>query len=311
MEYKSKVVACDVPNFLMEFSFCPYSSVYSLLPMFLLPWLWPDCIFYLTSGGRRFLRNCNYVHNVADDIINKRRQLLQKEGPPKSLHLDFLDILLMARDEDGHPMTTHEIRNEVDTFMFAGHDTTGAAVNWILYNLAKHPEYQVKVQAEIDTVLQGRDSDDVLWSDLPNLHTLQLCMKEALRLYPPVPFIQRVLTQPIEIDGKAIPPGTLITIAIINLHRNSLVWEDPDEFRPERFLPENLKNKDMYSFVPFSAGPRNCLGQNFALNEAKVLISRILHRYTIELAPDAPAVQRSATVILKTDHGLWVRLKRR
>ncbi|CAG5126234.1 unnamed protein product [Candidula unifasciata] len=262
------------------------------------PYIWPDCIFYLTPSGRRFLKSCNYVHNVAEEIIDKRRQLLEKEGQPEGRRLDFLDILLMARDEDGHPMTTLEIRNEVDTFMFAGHDTTAAGVPWILYTLAQSPEYQAKVQAELDAVLHGRDTHHIQWSDLANLQTLQLCIKESLRLYPPVPFTMRELTQPTEIDGKTIPPGTLITTAIVNLHRNSLVWQDPDVFWPERFLPENLKDVDSFSF-------------NFALNEEKVLIARILHRYKVELAPDAAAVQRSATVILKSDNGIWLRFKRR
>ncbi|BFZ12157.1 hypothetical protein BsWGS_15196 [Bradybaena similaris] len=275
------------------------------------PYLWPDSIFYLTPGGRRFVKNCDYVHQVAEEVIAKRKQLLEKEGHPKGRHLDFLDILLMARDEDGQPMTTLEIRNEVDTFMFAGHDTTAAGVPWALYTLAQNSVHQSKVQAEVDSILEGRDSDRIQWSDLTSLQTLQLCIKESMRLYPSVPFIQRELTQPTEIEGKLIPPGTFITVAIVNLHRNSLVWEAPDEFRPERFLPENLASMDSFSFVPFSAGPRNCIGQNFALNEEKVLVSRILHRYQIELAPDAPAVERSNTAILKSDNGIWLRLKKR
>ncbi|BFZ12158.1 hypothetical protein BsWGS_15197 [Bradybaena similaris] len=275
------------------------------------PWLWPDFVFYLTPSGRRFVKNCDYVHHVAEEVIAKRKQLLEMEGHPKGRHLDFLDILLMARDEDGQPMTTLEIRNEVDTFMFAGHDTTGASINWILYCLAKFPEHQARARAEIDAVLQGRGCDHILWSDLTSLQTLQLCIKESMRLYPPVPFVQRELTQPTAIEGKLIPPGTLITVAVINLHRNSLVWEAPDEFRPERFLPENLASMDSFSYLPFSAGPRNCIGQNFALNEEKVLFSRILHRYQVELAPDAPAVKRSATLVLKSETGIWLRLKKR
>uniref|UniRef100_A0A0B7BI40 Cytochrome P450 n=1 Tax=Arion vulgaris TaxID=1028688 RepID=A0A0B7BI40_9EUPU len=273
--------------------------------------MWPDFLFRLSSAGRTFYKNCDYVHKVAEEIIEKRRQLIEKDGRPKGRHLDFLDILLTARDEDGNPMTTQEIRNEVDTFMFAGHDTTATGTPWIIYSLAKSQEYQTKVQAEIDEILEGRDTNSIEWSDLAKLNTLQICIKEAMRLYPPVPFIQRTLNEPIELDGRLIPAGINITIAIIHLHRNPLVWDAPDEFRPDRFLPENMKDKDSFSFTPFSAGSRNCIGQNFALNEEKVLIGRIFQRYDVTVAPDGPPVLRSATAILKSDNGLWFRLKKR
>ncbi|CAG5118710.1 unnamed protein product [Candidula unifasciata] len=275
------------------------------------PWLWPDFIFRLTPTGRRFYKNCDYVHKVAEEVIAKRKELIEREGRPKGRHLDFLDILLTARDEDGQPMTLLEIRNEVDTFMFAGHDTTAAGAPWILYCFAKHPEYQTQVQAELDEVLKGRDSDHIEWSDLPKLKMLNLCIKESFRLYPPVPFIQRLLSEPLEIGGKLLPAGTNVTIPIIHLHRNALVWEAPDEFRPERFLPENTKDRDSFAFTPFSAGSRNCIGQNFALNEEKVLIARILYRYKVELADDGPPVERMVTAVLKAEHGIHLRLQLR
>ena len=100
-------------------------------------------------------------------------------------------------------------------------------------------------------------------SDLPKLHTLALCVKESMRMYPPVPFIQRTLTEPLHIDGHDIPAGLQVTIPIIHLHRNSLVWEKPDEFKPERFLPENIKDRENFAFIPFSAGSR--LGHVIAL----------------------------------------------
>ncbi|XP_013084721.2 cytochrome P450 4F6-like isoform X2 [Biomphalaria glabrata] len=275
------------------------------------PWLWPDFIFKLTTLGKKFLKNCDYVHQVAEEIINKRRDQLNKEGLPSKSHLDFLDILLSARDEDGKPMTDLEIRNEVDTFMFAGHDTTATAAPWIVYCLAKNPEYQTKVQDEIDSVLEGRDSDCILWSDISKLHFLALCIKEAMRLYPPVPFIQRRLNEDVTIEGHKIPAGNIVNVAIVHLHRNPAVWDQPHDFIPERFLTSNLKDQDSFSFTPFSAGSRNCIGQNFALNEEKVLIARLFRRYRFEIPPDAPPSNRVAQTILKSEHGLWFRIKKR
>lgn len=115
-------------------------------------------------------------------------------------------------------------------------------------------------------------------ADVSELKTLSLCIKEAMRLYPPVPFIQRRLQEDTVIEGKKIPRGTNITIAIVHLHRNPDVWDYPDEFHPERFEIENTKGRDSFAFTPFSAGSRNCIGQNFALIEEKIIIARILQR---------------------------------
>uniref|UniRef100_A0A2C9JV95 Cytochrome P450 n=1 Tax=Biomphalaria glabrata TaxID=6526 RepID=A0A2C9JV95_BIOGL len=275
------------------------------------PWFWSDFIFKWTSKGKRFLQNCDFVHQVAEEIINKRRDQLNKEGLPSKRHLDFLDILLSARDEDGKPMTDLEIRNEVDTFLFAGHDTTATAAPWIVYCLAKNPECQTKVQDEIDSVLEGRDSDCIMWSDISKLNYLALCIKEAMRLYPPAPFLQRRLNEDVTIEGHKIPAGNIINIAIVHLHRNPDVWDQPHDFIPERFLSTNLKDKDSFSFIPFSAGSRNCIGQNFALNEEKVLIARLFRRYFFKIPADVPPPKRIPQAVLHSENGVWFQIQKR
>lgn len=109
--------------------------------------------------------------------------------------------------------------------------TTAVCTMWLLYCLAKNPEYQIKVQEEVDALLKGRDLENIQWSDLTELSLLTLCVKESMRLYPPVPFIERELAEDTIIDGHIIPQGTHIGVAIIFLHRHPLIWEDPDEFR--------------------------------------------------------------------------------
>ncbi|XP_069109522.1 cytochrome P450 4B1-like [Argopecten irradians] len=216
----------------------------------------------------------------------------------------------MARDENGNGLTREEIRNEVDTFLFEGHDTTASAISWILYSLATHPEHQTKVQAEIDSVLEGRVSDHLKWEDMPKLQYLTMCIKEGMRLHSPVPFIQRESTREFTIDGKTFPPGTFLSCAIYSVHQNPAVWNNPQEFIPERFSKENATKMDSFAFIPFAAGPRNCIGQTFAMNEEKVTIARILHKYTFELDPSVE-VKKQPAAVMRSKNGIYLNAKAR
>merc|ERR1711894_727816 len=125
--------------------------------------------------------------------------------------------------------------------------------------------------------MEGRDDDGLLWDDLNKLPYLTMCIKESLRHTPPVPFIGRELENPLEIDGVTLEPGTLIDMNIWGTHHNPHVWgDDHHEYKPDRFLHENMKNMDSHAFIPFSAGPRNSIGQNFAMNDMKTFMTRVL-----------------------------------
>ncbi|XP_060574735.1 leukotriene-B4 omega-hydroxylase 3-like isoform X1 [Ruditapes philippinarum] len=274
------------------------------------PWLYPDWLYYMTRHGKQFRKNCDYVHTVAEDVIKQRKEALDRSGNSDRKYLDFLDILLTAKDENGQGLTPLEIRNEVDTFMFEGHDTTASAISWILYSLAKYPEYQKKCQEEIDELLQGRDTDDIEWSDIPKLEYLTMCIKEGMRDHSPVPFIQREFTHDFEIDGKTFPAGTTVSLHIFGLHHNKNVWENPMEFIPERFSKENIAKMDTFQFVPFSAGPRNCIGQHFAMNEEKVIISKLLRRYWFEL-DETHSVRRKIGAVMRAENGIYLYVRPR
>ncbi|XP_025082252.1 cytochrome P450 4F4-like isoform X2 [Pomacea canaliculata] len=269
-----------------------------------------DAVYRLTKNGQEFYKNCDLVHSFAQEIITKRMQELKEEGPPKKRYLDFLDILLTAKDETGQGLTPLEIRAEVDTFLLAGHETSSTATSWLLHLLSENVDYQKRVQEEVDEVLEGRESKHVLWSDLQKLETLTCCMKEAMRLYPAVPGVGRILTKDTLIDGHTIPAGTRVNVSFILLHRNPDVWEDPHTFRPERFEVEEAKNRNPFAFVPFSAGPRNCIGMTFASNEIRVLVARLLQRYDFAPDPSHP-VEVVASSITQSQSGVWMFAKRR
>ncbi|KAL8624346.1 hypothetical protein ACOMHN_044777 [Nucella lapillus] len=267
------------------------------------PLLYNDFIYKLSPSGRQFMKHCHFVHSVSETIIQARREKLDSEGPSTKKYLDFLDILLTAKDNTGQGLTSLEIRNEVDTFLFEGHDTTASAISWTLYSLAQHPQIQAKAQAEVDSILEGRSSHDIEWGDLSRLEYLLRVIKEGMRLHCPVPFIQRQLTKPSTIDGVTLPEGTFCTIHLLNLHHNPTIWKDPWTFDPDRFHPDNMKDKDTYAFVPFSAGPRNCIGQHFAMNEEKVILGRLLHKFNFTLDKDH-VVKKKPAAVMRAENGI-------
>ena len=279
------------------------------------PLLFSEFMFRLTSGGRQFFRKCEYSHKVATEVIEKRRKELNRSDTTHDVSLrgryvDFLDILLLAQDAEGQGLTQEEILHEVETFMFAGHDTTTSGISWILYNLARHPEIQSRARKEVDAILEGRNSDKLEWNNLGQMPYLLRCIKESLRLHPPVPFIGRELQNPLRLDGKEIPVGTYVDISIWNLHHNPTVWSDPMTYDPERFLPEKMAEMDSHAFLPFSAGPRNCIGQNFAMNKMKTTIARILHRFELSVDESKP-VKMKFDAVLRAENGIYLHFKER
>ena len=257
-----------------------------------------DWVYSLTPSGRRMKKLCDLVHKHAENVIRERRKTLKLDDTEGKIerkevfaavakqgrYLDFLDILLSSEDEKGVGLSDIEIRNEVDTFMFEGHDTTASGSSWTLYCLAKHPEHQVKIREEVNRVLDGRDNLE--YEDLKELQYTQWCIKEAMRMYPPVPIIQRQADKDMEVCGHIIPKGADIGIAIYSVHHHPDVWENPGEYDPLRFQPDAIDRRDPFAFLAFSAGSRNCIGQNFALNEMKVVIATLMQRLQVSLKHD-------------------------
>uniref|UniRef100_A0A3Q3VTY7 aromatase n=1 Tax=Mola mola TaxID=94237 RepID=A0A3Q3VTY7_MOLML len=158
-------------------------------------------------------------------------------------------------DENQQGLSDEDLRAEVDTFMFEGHDTTASGLSFIFYCLACHPEHQKICRNEILQVLDGKDTME--WEDLSKIPYTTMCIKESLRLYPPVPGMSRKITKPMTFfDGKTLPAGSIIGTSMFGIHRNGVVWESPEVFDPLRFLPENVSKRSPHAFVPFSAGPR-------------------------------------------------------
>ncbi|XP_059848106.1 ultra-long-chain fatty acid omega-hydroxylase isoform X2 [Hypanus sabinus] len=274
-----------------------------------------NLIYKFTADSKRFDSACDLVHSYSMGVVQRRREILKGQKTETWLKskrgkvVDFLDILLLSKDENGQGLTDEEIQSEADTFMFEGHDTTASGISWVLYNLARHPEYQSQCREEIELLLKERDVEELEWDDLSQMPFTTMCIKESLRLHPPVTTVARCCTEDIKLpDARVIPKGNTCLISIYGTHHNPVVWPDPEVYNPLRFDSENADKRAPYAFIPFSAGPRNCIGQNFALSEMKVTVALTLYRFELEL-DTSQKVRRKPELILRTEKGIWLKMK--
>ncbi|NXI99984.1 CP4B1 protein, partial [Psophia crepitans] len=271
-----------------------------------------DIFYDLTHEGREFQNACKLAHAHTDKVIKERKMVLSSEKEldkiQKKKHLDFLDILLCTKDANGAGLSDEDLHAEVDTFMFEGHDTTASGISWLLYCLSLYPEYQQTCREEIQEILGDRDT--IEWDDLGKMTYTTMCIKESLRLFPPVPFVSRYLSKPITFpDGRSLPADCQVGLNIFAIHRNRDVWEDPEVYDPLRFSPENSAQRHSHAFLPFSAGSRNCIGQQFAVNEMKVALALTLLRFELSPNPSKTPIPISQ-VVLRSSSGIHLHLKK-
>jgi cytochrome P450 len=244
-------------------------TVRKLSSPFMSPDKWP------TPYNRRI----HAAQNTLNDHI--RRMIAERRQHP-SERVDLLSVLLDAQDEDGNRMSEGQVIDECIIFLGAGHETTAAALSWTWYLLCQHPEIYKRVQQEVHRVLQGRRAT------LADLAQLPLCLqvfKETMRLYPPAPGIFRKALSDYVIDGYLVPKGANVLLSPYTLQRRPDYFPNPTIFDPERFTPEREKSLARYTYIPFGAGPRICIGNHFALMEAQLLIATLVQRATFQIVP--------------------------
>ncbi|XP_008046560.1 cytochrome P450 4Z1 [Carlito syrichta] len=270
-----------------------------------------DQIFKFSSQGQIFNKFCQVIQQHTDKLIQDRKKSLKnklKQDTTQKKYQDFLDILLRAKDEHREHFSEEDIRAEVKTFMFAGHDTTSSAISWILYCLGKNPVHQQRCRDEIRELLG--DGSAITWEHLSQMPYTTMCIKECLRLYPPGATIARMLNKPVTFpDGRSLPAGITVLLNIWAIHHNPTIWEDPEVFNPLRFSKENSDQRHSHAFIPFSAGSRNCIGQQFAMIECKVALALTLLRFEVAVDHSRPPIP-IRRVVLKSKNGIHVLLKK-
>ncbi|KFB44988.1 AGAP006049-PA-like protein [Anopheles sinensis] len=291
------------------------------------PWLYSDRIYNLLGYDGPLAESLKPIHHFTRSIIHQRRQDFQEnqqatDGVAAEENIYFgnkqryamLDTLLAAEakqqiDEEG-------IREEVDTFMFEGHDTTAAAIMFTILLLANEPDAQEHCYAEVKDLLERLSPEDgknirPSVQDYQGLPYLDRVIKESLRLYPPVAFISRTTTGQLVVDGASFPHNTISHIHIFDLHRDPEQFPDPERFDPDRFLPEVAEKRNPYAYVPFSAGPRNCIGQKFAMLEIKTVLMCLLQHFRFKPITKREEIVFMADLVLRAKTPLKVGLERR
>lgn len=252
-----------------------------------------------TPSNRRHRASLAGFHSVIDRMIAARRM-----APDHSS--DLLTILMRARDETGSPMPAKQLRDEVATLLTAGHETTTLVLAWALYLISTRPDVVDRMAAEIG-FLNGRAPS---YEDLSRLRYTRNVAEETMRLYPPVWVISRTALSNDTMGGFEIPAGSEILIFPYVTHRHPRWWIDPDRFWPERFLPQNSAGRLRGSYLPFGAGPRTCVGLNFAMTEILVVLALLLQRFRIKLAVDSFQIKAEPSVTLRPNPGVPIRLRR-
>lgn len=315
-------------------------------------WLRPDWLFNLTKYGKDQVRLLEVIHGLTKNIIARKKKdyksgkrniidtsvqngafkttknitvdglsFGQAAGLKDDLDDDndvgekkrqaFLDLLMEA-GQNGTTLTDDEVKEQVDTIMFEGHDTTAAASSFFLSMMGCHPDIQEKVIQELDEIF-GDSDRPVTFQDTLEMKYLERCLMETLRMYPPVPIIARNINTDLKLasGNYTIPAGSTVIVATFKLHRQPHIYSNPEVFDPDNFLPEKTANRHYYAFVPFSAGPRSCVGRKYAMLKLKIILSTIMRNFRVKSDIKESDFRLQADIILKRAEGFKIMLEPR
>lgn len=305
MGYKLNAQRTDSKNGYVE----AVNKLASIMQMrFTNVWVSSDSIFKLTKAGKEHDHSIQVIQKFVAKVIAERKAEWKikrddnfNDSTKKKRAL--LDLLL-EMSHNGTVLSDEDIREEVNTFMYAGHDTMATSISWTLYALGRHPEYQEKILEEYNDVL---DTAEITLENIQKLTWLEACIKEQWRLYPVAPLIARQIYKPIEILGNKIPPGSTVLINSYLLHRDDRHFPEPHLYRPERFLSDSPKLPP-YAFIPFSAGSRNCIGWKFATLVIKVAILSLLKAFRVEALDTEDQLRFISELVLVNANGIRLKI---
>ncbi|RQH03356.1 cytochrome P450 [Natrarchaeobius oligotrophus] len=252
-------------------------------------------------ANRRYERTMRAYREQVDALIDRRRSA-DSSGEAD----DLLSIMLRASDDRGGTLSETEVRDNLVTFLFAGHETSSLALTYALMLLARHDDVAATLRAELEEVI-GDERPTA--AHVPELEYADAVLTEAMRLYPPAYILFRKATDDAVIGGYRIPAGTILTLPQFHLHVDDRFYDDPEEFRPERWLDDD-RDRPEYAYFPFGGGPRHCIGMRFATLEMTLIVAVLLCRFDFELSSE-PDPEPSAAATLQPENDVRVRVRRR
>ncbi|XP_074599602.1 cytochrome P450 4C1-like [Brevipalpus obovatus] len=298
-----------------------------------------SAVYYRTRAGKEYLRALDIIHGFTSRVIKQRIATIQSKNEHENLSSReesdekinsaqdnvyfrgkkrkqaFMDTLIdefLTKSRRGSRLKLEDIREEVDTFMFAGHDTTATALTYTVFLLGCFPNVQEKLYEELlSNGVFDRETQKVDNQKLNSLPYFEACLKESLRLFPPVPIIQKAAPKDLKICGQSIPEGLSLSLHLYFLHKDPEIFPDPEKFDPERFMDSRSQNIPPFSYVPFSAGPRNCVGQKFALLEMKIFLSLLLMRFKLRSFQKPDEIDASFEIVLRPTSDILVEITKR
>ncbi|EZA50072.1 Cytochrome P450 4C1, partial [Ooceraea biroi] len=253
-------------------------------------WYHSEIVFWFSSKYKEQVKCLKILHGFTEKIIAERKRYHESTGGRylnfentaedndmigrRKKRLAMMDLMIAA--SNNNQMSDSDIREEVDTFVFEGHDTIAMELTFAVLLLAEHKDVQDRVKNEVNDVME-ENGGKLTMTALQNLPYLERCLKETMRLYPIGYFIGRKLEEDVMLQSYLVPAGTEVTIDIIHLHQHPDFWPNPKVFDPDRFLPELVQNRHPFAYIPFSVGSRNCIGQRFVMMELKTVIGTLVH----------------------------------
>ncbi len=246
----------------------------------------------------RFREGLQIIEEIVDRIIAMRRNTKTGES-------DLLSLLLEAQDpQNGSGLQDHEVRHQTVTLLLAGYETTASALTWTWYLLAQHPEATEQLRQEAQTFLNGHIPQ---YADLENLPYARMVFEEALRLYPPAWILGRRAVAEDRLGDYTIPANAIVAISPYTIHRHPTFWEEPERFDPLRFSKERSASRHRFAYIPFGAGPRQCIGNHLALLEAGLILPMIAQHFVLTLDDDHP-ISPEVVFVLRPDRQMRMRL---
>jgi cytochrome P450 len=254
-----------------------------------------------TPSRARFARATGVLNDFIARIVNERRSSGQNGG-------DLIGLLLAARDQEtGEAMSSQQIRDEVVSMLSAGHDTVTESLCWTMYLVAQHADVERRVSQEVTSVLGQRSP---VAEDAKALTYTISVVEEAMRIYPPVWGMLRTAIEADVLSGYNIPAGARVVISPYVVHRSPSLWPEPERFDPDRFSPERVAGRHRFAYFPFGAGPRLCVGAQFAMLEVPLVAAMLWRRFAIRLAP-GQTPRPLAQISLTADRPIWVHVTER